>query len=401
MDKVIFHIDVNSAFLSWEAVYRIENGLDDGPDLREIPSAIAGDRDKRHGVIFAKSIPAKNQGVLTGEPSVSALKKCPDLKLVPPNHDLYIKCSQAFMKTLEDFTPTVEKYSIDEAFCDMTGTQVLFGPPLEAANKIRERIKNELKFTVNIGISSNKLLAKMASDFKKPDMIHTLFPEEIEEKMWVLPVGELFSVGKATVKKLEALGIHTIGQLAQTDVSILKSHFKKHGELIHAFANGRDESIVSTESVQNKGYGNSTTISFDVEDEGTAKMVLLSLSETLGARLRQDNMLASVVAVSIVDKDFVSKSHQRTLLTPTNSTDGIHKIVCALFDEVWDYKPIRNLGIQTSKLVEGDAEMQLNLFQYKTDEKREKLDKAIDKIRDRYGDDAIQRASLVRKDDNK
>ena len=401
MGKVIFHIDVNSAFLSWEAVDRIEKGLDEGPDLREIPSAIAGDRNKRHGVILAKSIPAKDQGVLTGEPSVSALKKCPDLKLVPPNHDLYSKCSQAFMKTLEDFTPTVEKYSIDEAFCDMTGTQALFGPPLEAANKIRERIKNDLKFTVNIGISSNKLLAKMASDFKKPDMVHTLFPEEIEEKMWVLPVGELFSVGKATVKKLEALGIYTIGQLAQTEVEILESHLKRHGQVIHNYANGKDKSIVLTENVQNKGYGNSTTISFDVEDEGTAKMVLLSLSETLAARLRQDDMLASVVAVSIVDKDFVSKSHQRTLLTPTNSTDDIHKIACTLFDDLWDYKPIRNLGIQTSKLVSADTEMQFNLFRYKTDEKRNNLDKAIDKIRDRYGDDAIQRASLVRKYDNK
>ena len=217
MNKVIFHIDVNSAYLSWEAAYRLEHGIEEGLDLREIPSAIAGDRNKRHGVILAKSIPAKNQGVLTGEPSVKAISKCPDLKLVPPNHKLYQQYSNAFFEILQEFSPRVEKYSIDEAFCDMTGTHALFGRPVEAARKIKERIKKDLKFTVNIGISSNKLLAKMASDFKKPDMIHTLFPNEVEKKMWPLPVGKLFSVGKATVRRLEALGIYTIGELAQTD----------------------------------------------------------------------------------------------------------------------------------------------------------------------------------------
>lgn len=393
MDKVIFHVDVNSAFLSWEAVYRLNRGEE--MDLREIPSAVAGDKNKRHGIILAKSIPAKKYGVQTGEPLVDALKKCPELVLVPPSRGLYQECSRAFTDILCEFSPCVEKCSIDEAYCDMTGMSNLFGPPVEAAHKLKDRIYKELGFTVNIGISSNKLLAKMASDFKKPNMVHTLFPSEIKEKMWILPVGELLYVGKATAKKLNTLGIYTIGQLANTDINILRAHFKKHGEVLHSFANGIDASVLSQEETKNKGYGNSTTISFDVEDESTAKIILLSLAESVGARLRKDEMKANVVAVSIVDAEFHHTSHQTTLLTPTNSTDIIHKTACTLFDELWDGSPIRNLGIQTGKVVAATAEHQMNLFGYKTDEKREKLDQAIDKIRTKFGNAAIQRASLA------
>ncbi len=399
MEKVIFHVDVNSAFLSWEAVSRLQQG--DTLDLREIPSAVAGDKNKRHGIILAKSTLAKQYGVQTGEPIVDALKKCPNLMLVPPHHRMYEEYSKAFTDILSEFSPCVEKCSIDEAYCDMTGMSTLFGPPLEAAHKIKDKIKNELGFTVNVGISCNKLLAKMASDFKKPDLVHTLFPSEIPSKMWVLPVGELFFVGKSTVKKLNTLGIYTIGELAKTDVEILKAHLKKHGEVIHCFANGRDASIISQEETKNKGYGNSTTISFDVEEESTAKMILLSLAETVAGRLRRDGMMANVVSVSIVDFEFRHSSHQTTLLSPTHNTNELHRAACSLFDELWDGTPIRLLGIQTSKLVSEDADRQMNLFGFKTDEKREKLDQAIDQIRNRYGSAAIQRASLVKKETDK
>ncbi len=393
MDKVIFHIDVNNAFLSWEAVHRLSNGEE--LDLRTITSAVAGDRSKRHGIILAKSPLAKQYGVKTGEPIVDALKKCPGLTLVPPNHGLYRQYSEAFIRILMDFSPSIEKFSIDEAFCDMTGMEALFGPPLEAAEKIRRRIREELHFTVNIGISTNKLLAKMASDFKKPDMVHTLFPWEIREKMWGLPVGELYSVGQSTVKKLNTLGIRTIGELANTDVEILKAHLKKHGELIHSFANGIDASVIALEETKNKGYGNSTTISFDVEEESTAKMILLTLAESVGARLRKDNVMANVISVSIVDSMFRHSSHQMTLLSPTQSTDEIHKAACILFDELWDQSPIRNLGIQTSKVVDEDSERQMNLFSFARDEKKAKLEATIDLIRSRYGKTSIQRASLA------
>lgn len=397
LDKVIFHVDVNSAFLSWEAVHRLGQGEE--LDLREVASAVAGDKNKRHGVILAKSMTAKQYGVRTGEPLVDALKKCPNLTLVPPNHRMYEEFSRSFIQILCDFSPSVEQCSIDEAYCDMTGMSGLFGPPIEAAHKLKDRIKNELGFTVNVGISTNKLLAKMASDFKKPDLVHTLYPEEIKDKMWVLPVGELFFVGKSTVKKLNTLGIYTIGELANTNVAILRAHLKKHGEVIYSFANGIDASVISQEEVKNKGYGNSTTISFDVEEESTAKMILLSLAENVAARLRSDSMMANVVSVSIVDSEFHHSSHQTTLLSPTHNTDDIHKISCSLFDELWDGTPIRNLGIQTSKVIPYGTERQMNLFNFESDEKKEKLDQAIDKIRNRFGVSAIQRASLVKRSD--
>lgn len=399
MDKIIFHVDVNSAFLSWEAVNRLQKGGD--VDLRDISSVVAGDKNKRHGVILAKSILAKQFGVRTGEPLVDALKKCPELTIVPPNHHMYEEYSKSFINILNDFSPCVEQCSIDEAYCDMTGMSCLFGPPVEAANKLKDRIKKELGFTVNVGISSNKLLAKMASDFKKPDLVHTLFPDEIKSKMWVLPVGELFFVGKSTVKKLNNLGIYTIGELAKTDIRILQAHLKKHGEVIHRFANGNDASIISHDEVKNKGYGNSTTISFDVEEESTAKLILLSLAENVAARLRADQMMANVVSVSIVNSEFHHCSHQTTLLSPTNNTDEIHKVACGLFEELWDGSPIRNLGIQTSKVVPHGSERQMNLFSLETDEKKEKLDQAIDRIRNRFGTSAIQRASLVKQKEEK
>lgn len=230
--RVIFHIDVNSAFLSWEAVYRLKH-LGGELDLRMIPSAVGGDISKRHGIILAKSIPAKKYHIQTGEPVTDALKKCPDLCLVPPNYSLYEKNSRAMMEILRDYSPSVEIFSIDEAFIDMTGMESLFGPPVQAAARIKDRIREELGFTVNVGVSSNKLLAKMASDFKKPDLVHTLFPEEIEKKMWGLPVRDLFFVGAATEKKLRNLGIHTVGELARTDPEILRSCLKKQGEVSH------------------------------------------------------------------------------------------------------------------------------------------------------------------------
>ena len=394
MDKVIFHIDVNSAFLSWEAVYR-PHIRGEKRDLREIPSAVAGDVKKRHGIILAKSIPAKKYGVRTGDTISDALKLCPNLIMVPPHYDLYEECSKALIEILKEFSPCVEQYSVDEAFCDMTGTVGLYGSALVAANLMKDRIYNELGFTVNIGISSNKILAKMASDFKKPNLVHTLFPEEIEKKMWKLPVEELFFVGSATKRKLHSLGIHTIGQLAKTDLDILRAHFKKHGEVIYSFANGIDSSIVQDQAPPNKGYGNSTTIAFDVDDGSTAKMVLLSLAEKVCSRLRGDSVMASVVAVSIVDIYFRRSSHQMLLISPTNITNEIHKAACQLFDELWDQTPIRQLGIHTSKIVEEDSEKQINLFDMNRYEKLSKLDAAVDRIRERYGEDSIIRAIFL------
>lgn len=394
MDNVIFHIDVNSAFLSWEAVYRLHI-LGEKIDLREIPSAVGGDIKKRHGIILAKSMPAKKYGVRTGDTINDALKFCPELVLVPPHYDLYDTCSKAFMEILREYSPCVEQYSVDEAYCDMTGTIGLYGSAVVAANLMKDKIANELGFTVNVGISSNKILAKMASDFKKPNLVHTLFPEEIGKKLWKLPVEELFYVGHATKKKLHALGIHTIGQLAHTDLEILRAHFKKFGEIIYAFANGIDVSLVSNEAPPNKGYGNSTTIAFDVDQENAAKMVLLSLAETVCTRLRDDNAMAKVVAVSIVNSDFRHATHQMTLFDATDTTIEVHRAACRLFDELWDGTPVRKLGIHTSKVTHGMSDRQMNLFDMDRFEKFSKLDKAVDLVRDKYGEDSVFRAIFL------
>ena len=389
--RVIFHIDVNSAFLSWEAVQRLKEGAT--VDLREIPSAVGGDIATRHGVILAKSIPAKKYHITTGEPVVDALRKCPGLVLVEPHHEMYREQSRAFMAILEQYSDVIEKFSVDEAFVDMTGTKRLFGEPVEAAYRIKDQIHRELGFTVNVGISSNKLLAKMASDFKKPDRVHTLFLEEIESKMWPLPVGDLFSVGKAAEKKLRSMGIRTIGELAQTDRQVLVSNFKKQGDVLWRYANGMDDSSVEPVRPDNKGYGNSVTVSYDVTEEREAKTILLQLTEKVCQRLRKDDVKVESVSVQFRFNDLTRASHQCALVSATNITQEIYQTVCRLFDEKWDGTPIRLLGVQTTKVSRTGTGRQMSLFDDTDYEKLEKIDKAMDSIRDRFGRDAVYRAS--------
>lgn len=393
-NKLIFHIDVNSAFLSWEATHRIHT-LGEIEDLRDIPSAVGGDIKKRHGIILAKSTPAKKYGIQTGSTITEALTKCPHLVLVPPHYELYESCSRKLLAILQEYSPIIEQFSIDEAYLDMTGTLGPNGCPVERANEIRKRVKQELGFTVNIGISTNKLLAKMASDFKKPDLVHTLFLDEMPRKMWPLPTRELFFVGRATEKKLFSLGILTIGDLARTDLSILKSHLKKHGELIHNYANGIDNSPVNSTPPINKGYGNSITIAYDVTSFDQAKLVILSLCETVCARLRAHDIRIKLVSVEMKDYNFNYSSHQRKLLSSTNVTNEIFKIASELLKELWDgTTPIRQLGVRTSLVTDIDVR-QINLFDMNKYEKLSKLDHAIDDIRLRYGDSSIIRASFL------
>ena len=398
MQRVIFHIDVNSAFLSWEAVEQLRNGSP--VDLREIPSAVGGDIDTRHGVILAKSIPAKKYKITTGEPVVDALRKCPDLVLVKPHHALYSEQSAAFMSILQQYSDCIEKFSVDEAFVDMTGTRRLFGAPVEAANRIREQVYRELGFTVNVGVSSNKLLAKMASDFEKPNKVHTLFPEEIERKMWPLPVGDLLFVGKATVRQLNSIGIRTIGELAREDRKLLVQKFGKAGEVMWRFANGMDDSSVEPIRADNKGYGHSTTLAFDVTDAATAKKILLELTDKVCMRLRRDDAKVETVSVQFRFSDLSRASHQCTLPNATNITQEIYGYVCKLFDEKWDHTPIRLLGVSTSRVAKEDGGRQMNLFDDTDYEKLEKLDRAMDSIRDRFGTGAIRRASALQEDEN-
>ena len=394
MKSIVFHIDVNAAFLSWEAVYRLAH-KGEKQDLRELASAVGGDVTLRHGIILAKSIPAKDYGIKTGETILEARRKCPDLVLVPPDYHLYEKCSAAFMEILREYSDVVEQYSIDEAFVDMSGSCHLFGSPREVAGQIKDRIREELGFTVNVGISSNKLLAKMASDLQKPDRVHTLYPEEITRKMWPLPVSELFFVGRSTTSKLLSMGIRTIGELAKADPAWLKCMLKKQGEVIWGFANGLDFSPVLRKPMANKGYGNSTTIPFDVTDAETAEQVLLALSETLGNRLRADQVQIRVVSVGIRYADLSYASHQKTLQSATDVTWEIYEAACRLFGELWNGRPIRHLGIHTGQVSGADLGRQLSIFDELDYEKLGRMDQAVDGLRKRFGADALMRAVFL------
>ncbi|MGN0242732.1 MAG: DNA polymerase thumb domain-containing protein [Lachnospiraceae bacterium] len=396
-ERTIFHIDVNSAFLSWEACYRVTQ-CGASLDLRDIPSAVGGDIETRHGIILAKSGPAKKFHIHTGETIVEALNKCPELVIVPPNYELFTRCSKAFVAVLRKYCPVVEPASIDEAYCDVSEVLALHGGALPLAHTIRNEIKEDLGFTVNIGIGPNKLLAKMASDFEKPDKVHTLYPEEIPDKMWPLPVRSLYFVGPATERKLLTLGIRTIGELANAPLSILQSHLKKQGVCVHNYANGIDSTPVHPVSPDAKGYGNSTTLSFDVTDRHTAQMVLLSLCESVGTRLRADSVFACVVAVEIKSFDFDRGEHQLTLPAATNATHEIYQAACRLFDELWDQKtPLRHLGVRVSRIT-NERTSQMSLFDTDRSEKLMKLDAAIDQIRRTYGTDSIMRASFLNHD---
>ena len=396
-ERIIFHVDANSAFLSWSAAYRV-NVLGEKTDLREIPSVVAGDKESRHGIILAKSSPAKQYGIRTGEPLFLSLEKCPHLTVVQPDYPLYVAASRRFVQMLRQFSPCVEQYSIDEAWVDMTGTERLFGTPRMAAECMRTRIWEELGFTVNVGISSNKLLAKMAGDLEKPNKVHTLFPEEVPQKMWPLPVRDLFSVGAATEEKLGKMGIYTIGDLANADVKILRKRFGKPGETIWHFANGRSADILKAEPEENKGYGNSVTTAEDVMTSAAAYKVLMGLCETVAMRLRQDSVCGSCVAVHLRTKDFHSFSHQSRLHGATNITQEIFQKVCCIFDEAWDgVTPLRQLGVQVTQLTK-EPYQQFDLFSDLTPKRYDRklrLDETVDALRDRFGEDIIRRGKFA------
>ncbi len=349
----------------------------------------------RHGIILAKSIPAKDCGIKTGETILEAKRKCPNLVLVPPNYSLYEQCSAAFMDILREFSDVVEQYSIDESFVDMATACHLFGTPEEAAEQMKNRIRDELGFTVNVGVSSNKLLAKMASDFRKPDRVHTLYPEEIRQKMWPLPVSELFFVGRATTKKLFSMGIKTIGELAAADPAWLKSVLKKHGEVIWGFANGVDLSPVLDAPAPNKGYGNSTTLPRDVTSREEADRALLALSETVATRLCADQVQARVVSVGIRYSDLSYVSHQKVLDIPTNITVEICRAARELFGELWNGRPVRLLGVYTSRVQENSLARQLSLFDEVDYGKLAEVDGTVDAIRERFGMDAVMWAAFL------
>lgn len=398
MENIFFHIDVNSAFLSWSALKRLENG--DSCDLRTIPSIIGGDTSKRHGVVLAKSIPAKKYHITTGEPVVSAFRKYPGLVMEPPDHDLYAKKSRQLMEFLTGICPDIEQVSIDECYMDFTPIAGMYPSPQKAAFSIKEQVRSRFGYTVNIGISDRKVLAKMASDFKKPDLIHTLFYDEIQEKMWPLPVSSLYMCGRSSVETLRKLEILTIGDLAKANPDILTAHLKSHGRQLWEYANGIDASTVITEPERLKGIGNSTTLSRDAVTREDAQRPLRYLADSVGRRLRDASQRAGMISVEIKYHTFETLSHQTTLAIPTDSSDIIYHTACELLDKIWDGTPIRLLGIRTAKLQDTSEPLQMNLFEINTEnsvsEKQHKLDAALDSIRSRYGSSSVIRGSMLK-----
>ena len=393
MQRLIFHVDVNSAFLSWEAAKRVKQGL---PDLREIPSCIGGDPKKRTGIVVAKSIPAKKYGIQTGEPMGMALQKCPDLVCVPSDFALYDRCSKAFKSICASYAPVMESFSIDEVFLDMTGTGQIYPDPVATACEIKDRIYRELGFTVNVGISTNKLLAKMASDFEKPNKVHTLYPEEVPQKMWPLPVRDLLFLGKASEKKLVQNGIRTIGDLARANEKEIQMLLgEKAGHQLYLSANGIDDSPVKAQREEAKGISVETTFDEDIVSYEQIFPILLSQCDIVAARMRREGKKCNCVAVSFRTLEFKNKSHQRKLANPTDVTNEIYQNVRQLFQESWSGQPLRLIGVALTGLTEDDF-IQMSLFEDpKKREQQKKLDEAMDNIRKKFGNDKISRASTM------
>ena len=393
MKRLIFHVDVNSAFLSWEAVRRIKEGL---PDLREIPSCIGGDPQKRTGIVVAKSIPAKKYGIQTGEPMAMALRKCPGLVTVPSDFELYDKYSRAFKAICASYAPVMESFSIDEVFLDMTGTSFIYPDPVATACEIKDKIHNELGFTVNVGISTNKLLAKMASDFEKPDKVHTLFPDEIPVKMWPLPVRDLLFLGKSSEQKLIDAGIKTIGDLAHENKSKIQQLLgDKAGQQLYQYSRGLDDSPVKSKPDEAKGFSVETTFNDDIVSLEKIFPILLEQCDVLATRMRRKKKKCTCISVTFRTLDFRNKSHQMKLANATDITDEIYTDARNLFRESWKGQPLRLIGVSLTGLTDDSFE-QLSFFEDTSEkERRQKLDAALDSIRIKFGNDKVTRASLM------
>lgn len=393
--RQILHVDVNNAFLSWTAAQRLKEG--DTLDIREIPAVIGGDEERRSGIVLAKSMKAKACGVVTGETLYQARKKCNNLQVYPSNYKVYKKYSNELYNLLLEYTDKIERFSIDECFLDMT-EYLPNSTLIDKAKEINKRVEQELGFTVNVGVAHNKLLAKMASDFEKPNKVHTLYENEIPQKIWNLPVGELFMLGRKTVPKLYSMGIKRIGELAKYDEQILIKKFGKHGKLMWEYANGIDNSEVHFEPETPKSIGNSITLPTDIHSKEKIAEIVLALTEQVTFRLRRYDLLANVVSVQLRTKDFKDYSHQRKLPSSTNSTREIYAVAKEILNEMYKGEFIRLVGVRTDDLCDKNQK-QLSLFDDTNSKKQEKIDKSIDFLKQKYGYNAVTRGTVMNVED--
>ena len=390
MERIIFHIDVNNAFLSWTAIELLANGYKH--DIRDSYAVIGGDPKARRGIVLAKSNACKKLGIYTSMTLFEAQKKCRVLKIYPPNYKFYSQMSNQLFTLLSKYTPDIEIASIDECYLDYGKVKKLYGDEYQFASKLQKEIYDKLKFTVNIGIANNKLCAKMASDFSKPNKIHTLYNYEIETKMYPLPISELFMIGKKTSEKLINLGIKTIGDLANYPYDKLYPYFKNQTSFLINQAKGIDDSIVDSETFIPKGISNEITLEKDIDEKEKLYPYLMSLSETVSIRLRKQKKYATVIGVILKDSYFKRKSHQRRLINATNVTNEIYKIAKEILDEMWNEEKIRLIGIKLDKLTD-NVVYQGSLFEDPTQEES-KVDLVIDTLKQKYGNKIITKASL-------
>ncbi len=390
-ERLIFHIDVNNAFLSWTAVDLLKKGYP--IDIRTIPSVIGGDEEKRRGIVTAKSPVAKKMGVVTAEPLYMARRKCPDLKVFKGDYDLYHIESNKLYQYFCLFTDKIERFSIDECFLDMTGTELLYPDPIQLAYKMQREIYEKFGYTVNIGIANNKLCAKMASDFEKPNKVHTLFSYEIEKKMWPLPVTDLLMVGKSSSKILMELGIKTIGDLAHTDIKFLRRKFKSQGDMMHEYANGIDFSKVESKNSKSKSISTTETLPKDIDSTYYLKQILMKQSDKVGRQARSEKLYAKTIALIFKTGDFICYSHQIKIINPTNVTSEIYQYALEILDKGWRGEPLRLIGIRLSDFTK-DNTKQISLFDKEKDYQNDKIQEVMDNISKKYGDGIIIPASL-------
>ncbi len=388
MQRQILHVDVNNAFLSWTALYKLNKG--ETVDIRTIPAVIGGDETRRAGIVLAKSQLAKSCGVVTGETLYQARLKCPNLEVFPPIFPVYKEYSNMLYKLLLEYTDKIERFSVDECFLDMT--EFLQGRDiLDIAYEISRRVREELGFTVNVGVAHNKLLAKMASDFEKPNKVHTLFEDEIKDKMWPLKTNDLFMLGKKTFPVLYNMEIKTIGDLAKSDMLLIQKRFGKFGKMMWEYANGIDNSPVNYIREKPKSISNSTTLPMDVTNIEKLYEVLFKLTESVTYRLRKEKLIASTVNVQIRTNKFEDSSHQGKLMNPTSNTIEIYEKAKVLLKESYKHGVyVRLLGVRVDNLTKIE-DKQFSFFEDVTEKKHEKIDETLDKVKEKYGYNSITR----------
>lgn len=391
MKNIIFHIDVNNAFLSWTAIDLLNKGYK--YDIRNSYAVIGGDETKRRGIVLAKSNSSKKLGIITGESLYSARKKCKVLKVYSPNYPFYQKMSSSLFKLLSKYTDEIEPFSIDECFFDYTQIKHLYGDEINFANKLKDEIKNTLGFTVNIGIANNKLCAKMASDFQKPNRVHTLYDEEIILKMYPLPIEDLFGIGKKTSIKLHNLNINKIGDLANYDEYELSKYFKNSSKKLIQLAKGIDNSLIKKRKDEKESISNSTTLEKDYTEKNKLYPILEKIAENVSFNLRKQNKYAHVISVQLKDCYFITKQHQIKLKNAINLSNDIYNTSKKLLDEMWENKPIRLIGIKLDGLTK-ENNIQISLFEKKEEKQDVKLEQTIDKLKEKYGNSIINNASI-------